>query len=267
MSPVLVSFNTCAHRLNSNTGLLCALRHAVTFHLHEIDIGISYTPAHLEICLKVDAIASMCRTFQRKIEGPEGEVFDVVGTRGQLYSIDDILRESGEVPPSFECPERWRKYDTDEENSQEAGNGGFSTENEDEDEAEALDDDQNGVLINPNATPEVFVFTNIKRHSLARTLFAYKADPNHASDIRLSDFLTLMRKEPLSCVIATNPDGTRFAVTRPARQGHPRRTVHLHKVHGRNGWLERHMANDIGKRLCHKFGWQKRNFLYRPARQ
>jgi hypothetical protein len=120
--------------------------------------------------------------------------------------------------------------------------------------------------------PEEFVFDDIKLYRLARALFplshssaspskAFAAqDIDHKASLRFNDIIKVLTSPPLSCELQDLEHGVSFKVYRPARSGLQSAGVTLHKPHGRNPRVERHVLAHFATSLELAFGWRKQHF-------
>lgn len=108
---------------------------------------------------------------------------------------------------------------------------------------------------------ERLVFTCHKRYRQVRALFPLASEPDHPASLRWNDLCNLLTAAPLHCWLIPGHGGAGHTVIRPARNGLPRRSVVLHKPHGRNSEVERHVLENMGGELAKHIGWSKSDFV------
>ena len=152
----------------------------------------------------------------------------------------------------------------------------------------------------PQQPREYFLFSNKKAYSHARALFAMTSQPDHPSSLRWNQLVILMTSPPINCEMIQNKNSIEVKVIRPARtsicivsaedteiegskegmkeaDGNEegakeskeikvempveKRSVVLHKPHGQNGWVERHMLDHMATAMIMKFGWERGDFV------
>ena len=109
---------------------------------------------------------------------------------------------------------------------------------------------------------ERLIFLSHKRYRQVRALFPLASEPDHAASLRWNDLCNLITAAPMHCLIIPGHGGAGFTVVRPARDGVLRRQVVIHKPHGRNPEVERHVLENMGSELVKHIGWRRSDFVF-----
>ena len=109
---------------------------------------------------------------------------------------------------------------------------------------------------------ERLIFTSHKRYRQIRALFPLASEPDHPYSLRWDDLRNLLGAAPMNCLVIPANGGAGFAIVRPARNGVLRRQVVIHKPHGRNPEVERHVLENMDSELAKHIGWRRSDFVF-----
>ena len=109
---------------------------------------------------------------------------------------------------------------------------------------------------------ERLTFTSHKRYRQIRALFPLASEPDHPSSLRWNDLCNVLKGAPMHCLIIPGHGGAGFTIVRSARDGVSKRQVVIHKPHGRNPEVERHVLENMGSELAKHIGWRKSDFVF-----